>query len=409
MKNTLGRCGVVLCLLLAAAALPACGGGGGGGKPPGRFSLIQSIDFDGGANGNDWAAGVALDESGNLYVTGYVTVSGQGANIWLAKYDFNLVLQRSTTLNGPANGDDWGYAIALDGSGSVYVVGYVTEPGQDHNIWLAKYDSNLALQKQITVNGSANSTDEGYGIIFDGGGNLYVAGTVTEAGQGYNIWIAKYDTDLNLLLGTTVNGPGNNTDKGRFLALDASGNLFVSGSVTQAGSGYDIWLGKLDTNLNLLKQTIVAGPTTGEDKGYGILFDDTNNVLYVTGTLTEPAQGYDIWLAEYDINLNLLKSVTLNGPVDGEDASYSMVLDRSRNLYQTGVYTEDRGGSNVWIARYNTNLELHSHTTYDGPANGYDSGLGIVRGLSQDVYVSGFVTEVSGDYNIWLAHYRLSP
>lgn len=393
---------------MLAAALTACGGGGGGGEPPGRFSLVESISVDGGANGNDWAAGVALDGSGNLFVTGYVTVSGQGTNIWLAKYDSDLVLQASTTLNGSANADDWGYAIALDGSGHLYVVGYVTEAGQDHNIWLAKYDSNLVLRKQITVNGSANSIDEGYGIIFDGAGNLYVAGTVAETGQGYNIWIARYDTNLNLLVSTTINGPGNNTDKGRFLALDGSGNLFVSGSVTQAGSGYDIWLGKFDTSLNLLKQSIVAGPTTGEDKGYGILFDRTNDTLYVTGTLTEPGQGYNIWLATFDIDLNLLKSVTRNGPVNGEDVSYSMVLDRSRNLYQTGVYTENRGGSNVWIAEYNTNLKLQFHTTYDGPANGYDSGAGIVRGLSQDLYVSGFVTEASGDYDIWLAHYRVS-
>ena len=377
-------------------------------SPPSPFSLVASISVDGGANGNDEPRGIAHDGSGTLYAAGYVTVPSEGQNVWLGKYDSDLVLQSSTTLNGSANGEDVGYAIALDGSGHVYVVGYVTEIGQEHNIWVAKYDTDLSLVRQVTVNGSENSKDDGYGIVFDGGSNLFVTGTLAETGQGSNIWLAKYDTDLNLETSTTLNGPVNDTDKGRFLALDGNGNVFVSGSITQGGTDNDIWIGKFDTALNLLDETVVVGPTTDEDKGYGIVYDG-NGTLYVTGTIIEPGQGYNTWLAKYDTALNLLRSVTLDGPVSGEEVSYTIVLDESGILYQTGVYTEGAGGANVWIAKYNTNLDLLAYTTYNGPGNGYDTGLGIVRGLGQELYVSASITEVSGDFNIWLARYAVLP
>ena len=359
----------------------------GGARGREDFVLVSSVTVDGGSNGNDEPRGLVLDQDGNIIVAGYVSVPGQGKDIWLAKYDSNLVLLDSITIDGPASGDDEGYTIALDGSGYFYVIGYMTETGEDHNIWLAKFDTDLVLQRQITVNGSENSTDDGYGILFDGAGYLYVAGTLTETGEGYNIWIAKYDTDLVLQTSTTLNGPGNSTDKGRFLALDGNGNLFVSGSATPLSSRYSIWLGKFDTDLNLQDDLIIEGTGTGEDKGYGIVFNGIDT-LYVTGTMTESAQSYNIWLAKFDTDLNLIRSITLNDPVDGEDVSYSIDMDDDRYIYQTGDFTEAAGGTNIWIARYSTNLQLRSYITVDGPASGYDTGCGIIRGSGRDIYVT---------------------
>jgi hypothetical protein len=373
--------------------------------PSEPFELVASTSVDGPAGGADQARGMALGPDGNIYAAGGVAVAGQDLDIWIGKYDAGLNPLTSTTLNGSADGEDIGCVLAFDGSGYLYLVGYLSEAGQDHNIWLAKYDTDLVLQDQVTVNGSGNSTDDGYGLLYDGAGTLYVAGTVTETGQGYNVWLAKYDTSLNLLDSTTLNGPGNNTDKARFMALDGSGNLFVSGSVTQTGTDYDLWLGKFDTDLNLLDQVIVVGPTADEDKGYELVYDGAGT-LYVTGTLTNPGQGFDIWLAKYDTELNELDSVTLSGPANGEDVAYTMVLEGS-HLYLTGVYTELAGGSNVWIARFGTDLSLQASTTVNGSANGYDSGIGIIRGPGADLYVSALMTELTGGLNIWLARYRI--
>ncbi|MBN1415210.1 MAG: T9SS type A sorting domain-containing protein [Bacteroidales bacterium] len=375
--------------------------------PTGKLVSDKSLSLDGGSQGDDAAYGFILDEDDNIYITGFVTITDEGRNIWLAKYDSQFNPVTDTIINGSADGEDTGYTFALDENGNLYIIGYITETGQDHNIWIAKYDPDLYLQKEITVNGSKNETDDGYGILYDGNGHLYAAGTVREIEGENNIWLAKYDTDLNLIRSITMNQTDNMTDKARFMVLDGNGHLFVSGSVTQEISDYDIWIGKFDTDLNLIKDTAIAGPVAGEeDKGYGICLDEFG-ILYCTGTLTEPDQGYNIWLAKFDTALNPIGNITMDGPLHGEDVAYMMKMDDSGFLYLTGVYTEPSGNENLWIGIYNRDLQLMSYTTVNGSADEYDSGIGIDC-RQNDIYVSGFLTETAEGSNIWFTRYILS-
>ncbi len=377
-------------------------------RAPGKLLLFdKSVIMDGGSKGEDAAYGFIFDQDGNIYITGYVSVTGEDRNIWLAKYDSEMNLDTSTTVNGSANGEDTGYTFALDEKGNLFVIGYITETGEDHNIWIAKYDLNLHLQKQITVNGSKGETDDGYGIIYDGNGHLYAAGTIREIKGENNIWLAKYDTDLNLIDSISINRTADYTDKARFMVLDGNGHLFVSGSVSQEISEYDIWIGKFDTDLNILAETDVAGPVAGEeDKGYGICLDEFG-ILYCAGTLTEPGEGYNIWLAKYDTLLNPIDYITKDGPVHGEDVAYLMVMDEAGYLYLTGVYTEPEGNENVWIGVFNRDLQLLREKTVNGSADAYDSGIGIAC-RTNEIYVSGFITETSEGGNIWFTRYKLN-
>ena len=372
-----------------------------------QLVLDKSVTLDGGYQGDDAAYGFIFDQDGNMYVTGFVTIPGEDRNIWLAKFDTEMNLITSKTVNGSANGEDTGYVFAMDENDNLFIIGYMTEIGEDHNIWIAKYNLDLELQKQIIVNGSKNETDDGYGLIYDGNGYLYAAGTIREIEGESNIWIAKYDTDLNFVTDFTLNRTADYTDKARFMVLDGNGHLFVSGSVSHEISRYDIWIGKLDTDLNLLADTDMAGPVAGEeDKGYGILLGEFG-ILYCVGTLTEPAQGYNIWLAKYDSDLNLIDSITQDGPLHGEDVAYLMTMDDLGYLYLTGVYTEPAGDENLWIGSYNRDLQFQNQITVDGSANAYDSGVGIAW-RPDGIFVSGFLTDNSEGGNIWLARYQLS-
>ena len=91
------------------------------------FVLLNSIAIDGGYDLGDQARGVSIDGGGNIFLAGYVTVPGQGRDIFLARFNKDLVMQDSVTVNGPANGDDEGYVMAFDGAGFLYLVGYLTE------------------------------------------------------------------------------------------------------------------------------------------------------------------------------------------------------------------------------------------------------------------------------------------
>ena len=369
------------------------------------FTEIKTITLDGGSNLADAAVGMVYDEESEvLFATGFITVPGEGMNIWIGKYQSNLEQIANTTFNGESNGEDMGYTMVFDGS-YLFIVGYISEVSEDHNIWLAKYDTNLNLQKYITINGPANSTDDGYGILLDEQNNLFIAATVTNTESGYDIYLGKYDKELVLLKETIINGPANNTDKGRFLLEDANGFLYVSGSMSQVGTNYDIWLGKFDKELNYLDYTIIAGPTTGEDKGYGLAFSDSGR-LFIVGTMTEAGQGYNLWLAEFDEELNLLKNETIDDEINGEDVAYTIII-KDDFLYIIGVFTEVNGNQNVFIAKYTLNLEFIAQITVNGSGNNYDTGYGIIKENEDGIFVTGFTTEESSGPDIWLGHYEI--
>jgi hypothetical protein len=398
---------------MAAAIIVICAGGIASyyllTRPPQLppITIVKSITFDGGSGGDDWAVGMAYDEADHmLFVSGCITVSGHGKDIFLAKYDEDLNQIKNTTFQGTSSKDDVGYVLTFGDPGMLYIIGYANMTGQGNNIWVAKCDYDLVLQKNITIDGKAHWTDDGYGIIYRAG-YLYIAGTVTEPITGYNIFIAKYDTNLNQIKNITINGSGNGTDKARFLTLGPDDTLYASGSICQVGTGVDIWFGHLTTDLLLLDQVIIPGPiTSAEDKGFGLVFDTSGN-LYTVGMKTEPGQGNNLWFGKFDTNLTLLNNVTVDGSAHGEDVAYNFVMLSDNVLFVTGVCTETAGGTNAYLAKYSSDLHMITNKTINGSASGYDAAFGPLWGPSGDIYVSGFLTEDSEGQNGWLARIRV--
>ncbi|WXG44259.1 MAG: hypothetical protein WED04_09535 [Promethearchaeati archaeon SRVP18_Atabeyarchaeia-1] len=370
-------------------------------------NVVKSISFDGGAGGNDWAVGMFYDETNHLlFVSGCITVPGQGKDIFLAKYDEDLNQIKNTTFQGAGQNDDVGYVLTLGDPGMLYVIGYVNVTNHRNDIWIAKYNYDLVVQKYTLIDGKAHGTDDGYGIIYRAG-YLYVAGTVTEPDGGYNLFVAKYDTDLNQIKNYTFNGAGDGTDKARFLTFGPDGTLYVSGSICQPDTGVDIWLGHFTTDLDLLDEAVVPGPMPGaEDKGFGLAFDSLGN-LYTVGMKTESGQGTNLWLGKFDSDLNLLDNVTFDGPAHGEDVAYDFVMLSDNVLLVAGVYSETLGGPNAYLAEYTSDFRIITSYTKDGSAHDYDVAYGPIWGPGGDIYVSGFLTEVSEGQNGWLTRIRV--
>jgi hypothetical protein len=230
-----------------------------------------------------------------------------------------------------------------------------------------------------------------------------------EENEGANIFLANLDTELQLINSFTLDGPVSDTDKARFMVFDDDRNLFVSGSMTQDVTDYDIWIGKFDENLTFIDDVVIAGPTTDEDKGYGIVCDGSGSV-FVTGTMIEPGESYNIWMGAFDTDLNLEDSYTINGPVDGEDIAYGMTSDQSGRLFHAGDYSEseENGHANIWVARFSSTMRLEAWTTLDGPAGGHDTGVYVANGPDDDLYVSAVVSDPEDGFNIWLGHFDVS-
>ncbi|MEA3190672.1 MAG: hypothetical protein QOD77_1254 [Thermoplasmata archaeon] len=159
-----------------------------------------------GGAGSDFAYGVALDGSGNVYITGYTdsanfpvtagVVQGSQASTWYEAFVTKLNaagngLVYSTYLGGTDS--DTGTAIALDGSNNAYVTGYTgsnnfpitagayrTEPGWDdygYDVFVTKLNPTASAIVYSTYFASDGSQDDAaYAIDVDASGNAYVAG-----------------------------------------------------------------------------------------------------------------------------------------------------------------------------------------------------------------------------------------
>jgi len=223
-----------------------------------------------GSTGADSAQDIAVDSSGNVYMTGSTTgvsldaqanadVSGLTSDIFITKYNTSGVRQW-TRLAGTA-GADVGRSLVIGADGFIYVTGSTSGTlagnafagGTD--IFTSKYDSAGALQwtKLLGTTGA----DVGWAITPDSSGNLYVAGSVSGAVDsnsfvgGSDISVSKYDASGNYQWTKQTGSTGADTPRG--IVVDATGNIFLGGQTTGSLSGYtnaggnDLWLMKNPT------------------------------------------------------------------------------------------------------------------------------------------------------------------
>jgi hypothetical protein len=283
-----------------------------------------------GGSYDDEGYGIAVDGSGNAYVTGktsssdydvtpgaFQTTSGGSRDVFVTKLNATgTALVYSTYIGGSYR--DEGYGIAVDGSGNAYVTGYTkstdydvtpgafqTTKGGYRDVFVTKLnETGTALVYSTYIGGSGG--DEGYGIAVDGSGNAYVTGYTwstdydvtpgafqTTNGGGRDVFVTKLNETGTVLVYSTYIG-GRNHDYGNAIAVDGSGYAYVTGYTlspdydvtpgafqTTNGGGWDVLMTKLNaTGTALVYSTYIGG--SGEDRGYAIAVDGSGNA-YVAG------------------------------------------------------------------------------------------------------------------------------
>jgi hypothetical protein len=149
-------------------------------------------------NGYSLVYDLALDSSNNVFVTGraasgqyvgaYCTckINTPGAYVWTNGYPYIPTLAHQSATTNAAT------AIAVDQSNNVYVTGYSPGTNSGNDIVTIKYDNNGNQIWLERYNGPGNGDDEGNTIAVDANGNVYVAGYETTAAGGTEFVVIKY-------------------------------------------------------------------------------------------------------------------------------------------------------------------------------------------------------------------------
>ncbi|HTA75724.1 MAG TPA: SBBP repeat-containing protein [bacterium] len=425
-----------------------------------------------GGNGSDRGAAIAVDSSGNAYITGaaqstdFPTTAGafqrtmlapmNYANAYVAKLNpAGNALVYSTYIGGSSN--DMSYGIGLDLSGNAYIAGitnsinYPTTSGafqttlihNTYNGFVTKLNSTGTALIYSTYLGENANGIQGYAAIaVDSLGFAYVTGETqasdypTTAGAfqtrltGFpNAYVTKLNTTGTALIYSTYLG-GNNQDVGNGIAVDSAGNAYVAGGTysnnfpTTSGafertfSGLsDVFVTKVNpTGSALVYSTLLTGTGLDGNSAFAIALDSSGNA-YVTGHTnssdfpttsgaykTSYSGGVnDAFVTKVNVVGSGLVYSTFLGGAEAE-AGTSIAVDSAGNAYLTGITNSTdfpttsgafqrvnrapRGGVTAFVTELNATGNSLVYSTYLG-GTGQDEGNGIAVDSSNSIYVTG--------------------
>jgi len=314
---------------------------------------------------SDRANALAVDGQGNVYITGRSRCSVSGDDFQTVKYDANGTKLWSARYVGGGSGDE-AYAIAVDSQGNVYVTGRYHLLYSAYDYLTLKYDTNgnLLWAQTFAGNSSEFRDDVPVALALDTQGNVYVTGYSPSLVNGVVDYVTvKYDTNGNLIWVARYNGTGDWVDIPKAIAVDAQGNVHVTGYSNGSGSMDDYLTVKYDANGNELWVARYNGIGNGWDQAYALALDSQGNV-FVTGQ-TWNGNNYDYATVKYDANGNQLWVRHYNGTGGGQDVARALAVDSQGSVYVSGasegVGTDydyltikyDANGNQHWIARYN--------------------------------------------------------
>ncbi len=355
---------------------------------PDGNSLIYSTYI--GGSGSDYCMEMSVDVSGYAYVTGltessdYPTVNPyqtqQGA------YD-GFVTKLSAAGNsliystylGGAN-RDYGHDIAVDGSGSAYIVGQTLSSnfptvnpiegsfnGGIYDAFVTKFSPDGSFLEYSTYLGGSG-LDYGFGIAIDQNGNAYVTGETDSPDfptinpyqtvqPNLNAFVSKLSPNGSTLIYSTYLG-GNADDVGGGIAVDLSGSAYITGYTLSANfptlNPFQTYQGECDgfvakfspAGNSLVYSTYLGGDTTDTGVRLVVDADEHAHIIGYSWSGNFPTlDSYQIFHGMCDAIVtelsadgsSLISSTYLGG--DGVDVGVDIAIDGNGNTYITG-YTE---------------------------------------------------------------------
>lgn len=384
---------------------------------------------------------------------GYALGVDKTVSFALGDYDPSLplvidpTLVYSTYLGG--SGGDQGLDMAVDASGNAYITGFTVSTnfptanpiqaanGSFQDVFVAKLNpAGSALVYSTYLGGNGN--DQARGIAIDSAGNAYVTGFTNSTNyptanafdasigaNGDDAFVTKLNAAGNALVYSTYLGGDDSAEFGQAIAVDSAGNTYVTGSTfsndfptvnpiqaTEGGGSTDAFLSKLNAAGSALVYSTYLGGGDN-DSGEGIKIDsagnaylggDTFSTNFPTASPIQAANGGngDTFVLKVNAAGNALVYSTYLGG-SARDACEGLAIDSSNNVYTTGdtessnfptanAFQGTNGGTvllqDAFVTKINAAGNALVYSTYLGGTGG-EVGFGITVDSSGNVYLAG--------------------
>ena len=286
---------------------------------------IWTKRYNGSPNGFDEAYGCAVDKNGYLYVTGefytgldydYLTIkyNASTGDIAWTKYYMN-------------NGFDQARSCAVDDSGNLYITG-CSFNGNNYDYLTIKYKTSsgdTVWSKRF--NSPENRNDYAYGCAVDTQGYVYVTGSSTDK----DFYTIKYSPQTGDTVWMRSYQDQSSQNDANCCVLDHMGNLYITGrSFNDATLNFECLTVKYNPTTG---DTIWSRRYSSLTNGNGCAVDIQGN-LYVVGTVCDTSMKYAI--VKYSPTGEILWSQRYNGINNSDDYAYCCAVDNDGSLYVAG-------------------------------------------------------------------------
>ena len=384
----------------------------------------------GSATLSDAAADLAIDASGNLYMTGDIqgsanfgsgiilTTPSTAPDIFVSKHNSSGQIQWAINYGNTAQEE--GMAIATDSDNNIYVTGYFRTsitfgsttlssniPGEDA-AFIIKLNPSGVLQWAQKINPTLDGRPND--IVIDESNNIFVVGYV-----GSGLFVAKHNSSGTQLSYNTY-GFGTYTKNAYGIAIDNNGNLFISGRYLQtitlgpftltAGTTLDMdgYIAKINSSGTVIWAKKLSSPGQGTDALYTIAVDANNNIYTVgqvdstaiVGNITIPlSDGMKFIIIKFDNDGNpIWAKASPNGfqankmrIIKGNDNDFYFAGGFSTSMQIDSFSLNSNGSGDAFMARIDASSKIIWLKGFGGTLS--DNAAGLSTDAANNVFVAG--------------------
>jgi hypothetical protein len=351
-------------------------------------TVLWSQTYNGAGNSNDYGADVQISTTGSVYVCGsYFKNSTDSNNAIIIKYNASGTQQWAYTFNGAGSRQDIFTAMQI-GTNAVVGVGTTYKGSATlYDMLVARIDTS-GNQVWTQTWDYANLND-GAVNLWNNGSKIYIAGGAQSAATTYKYGVFNVKVSDGSIQGSsTTGGTAFGIDRVADIQTDHNGNIYVTGSVQNTGSQYDIKTIKFDTALTVLWSASYDGGSNLNDYGSGMTIDTAGNVL-VSGCRNSSSTGRDYVVIKYSKNGTLRWSSTFDGGTNASDSATAIAVRDTNHIYVTGFSYDSVSAKNYYTIKYNGAGSMVWKIAFNTARNGSDVATAIAVDSIGGVVVAG--------------------